>query len=221
MVAVRGHGSNDKFLSLYQLLAEFDVSAKAYLDYLENVRQNTVRCKPAVNILSPRNVRRLLNVTKTKTLQCIFERMKWSGVCSIINDGTQDLSKLEAFCLLIRYIKEDGSCRQRPVERVVGVFTTGSTTAQTLCDKVVNHLTEVDIPVSHIIGQSFDGAGNMSGKCRGLQSLIKQLQPKALYVWCSAHRLNLVVESVLGCCPAMRNARGILQELCNFFGTHR
>ena len=72
MVAVRGHGSIDgKFLSLHQLLAEFDVSAKAYLDYLENVRQNTVRRKPAVNTLSPHYVRRLLNVMKMKMLQCI------------------------------------------------------------------------------------------------------------------------------------------------------
>jgi hypothetical protein len=222
MVALRGHDSMDgKFLSLYKLLADFDASAKAYLDYLDNTRRNTVRRKPAVNILSPRNVRRLLNVMKTTTLQCIVERMKLSGVCSIINDGTQDLSKLEASCLLIRYIEEDDSCRQRPVERVVGLFTTGSTSGQTLCDKVVSHLTEVKIPLSHIIGQSYDGAGNMSGKYRGLQTLIQQLQPKALYVWCNAHRLNLVVESVVGCCPAMRNALGILQELFNFFGTHR
>ena len=67
MVALRGHDSMDgKFLSLYKLLADFDASAKAYLDYLDNTRRNTVRRKPAVNILSPRNVRRLLNVMKTK-----------------------------------------------------------------------------------------------------------------------------------------------------------
>ena len=61
----------------------------------------------------------------------------------------------------------------------------------------------------------------MAGKHKGLQAHIQAIQPKALCVWCTAHRLNLVVEAVVGCCPAVRNCIGILQELFNFFGSHR
>lgn len=222
MVAVRGHDSDHgKFLSLYRLLAEFDPSAKAYLDKLQAIRSQQLSRKPSINILSPRNVRRLLDIMKTKTVQRIVSSMKEQGVCSIINDGTQDLSKLEASCLLIRYIENDANGRPRPVERLVGLFTTGSTTGETLCDKILSHLENVDIPVSHIVGQSYDGAGNMAGKFKGLQAKVKEIQPKALYVWCSAHRLNLVIESVVTCCAGIRNTIGILQELYTFFGSHR
>ena len=43
-----------------------------------------------------RNVRRLLYIMETKTIQIIVNSMKEKEVCSIINDGTQDVSKLEA-----------------------------------------------------------------------------------------------------------------------------
>ena len=222
MVAVRGHESNHgKFMSLYRLLAKFDLSAKAYLDKLDAIHAKTVGRKPSVNILSPRNVRRLLSIMKTKVVDKIVHAMKVQGVCSIINDGTQDLSKLEASCLLIRYIEEDENGRPRPVERLVGLFTTGSTTGETLCDKILLHLADANIPISHIIGQSYDGAGNMSGRFKGLQAKLKEMQPKAIYMWCSAHRLNLVIESVVSCCAAIRNAIGILQELNTFFGSHK
>jgi len=222
MVAIRGHNSVEgKFMSLYRLLSDFDPAAKAYLDRLDQIRSNDVKRKPGVNVLSPRNVRRWLTVMKSKILTVIVDRMKQVGVCSIINDGTQDLSKLEASCLLIRYLEEDKGGRYRPVERLVGIFTTGSTSGETLCNKVVKHLNEINVPIAHVTGQSYDGAGNMSGRYKGLQALIQQIQPKALYIWCSAHRLNLVVESVVCCCTAIRNALGILQELYNFFGSHR
>lgn len=69
MVALRGHNSNQgKFLSLYTLLADFEPAAKVYLDQLCKIRSNTLRSKPDVNILSPRNVRRLLEVMKMKTV---------------------------------------------------------------------------------------------------------------------------------------------------------
>lgn len=222
MVALRGHDSFDgKFLSLYSLLAQFDPSAKAYLDRLDSIRAKDIRGKPAINVLSPRNVRRLLKVMENKIVERIVARMKVSGVCSIINDGTQDLSKMEASCLLIRYVEADGTGRPRPVERVIGIFTTGSTSGQALCEKILQHLDAVDLPLTHVIGQSYDGAGNMSGKYQGLQARIREVQPKALYIWCSAHRLNLVIEDVLSCSVAVNNAMGILQELYNFFGTHR
>ena len=59
-----------------------------------------------------------------------------------------------------------------PVERLVGIFTTGSTTGQVLCDKIIYHLADINIPMTHIIGQSYDGAGNMSGKFKGLQVIL-------------------------------------------------
>ena len=79
MVALRGHTNYDgKLLSLYTLLADFDTAAKSYLDRLENIRVKGVRSKRVskVNILSPRNVRRLLMIMQKKTVERKVARMK-------------------------------------------------------------------------------------------------------------------------------------------------
>ena len=42
-------------------------------------------------------------------------------------------------------------------------------------------------------GQCYDGAGNMSGVRNGLAARVTQEFPKAVYTWCSSHKLNLCV----------------------------
>ena len=125
MIALRGHNSYDgKFLSLYSLLSDFDPAARAYLDRLDRIRSNSVGRKPDVNILSPSNVRRLLIVMRDMVVSKIVKSMQEQGVCSIIADGTQDESKLEACCLLLRYVEVDSNGIPRPVERAIDIFTT-------------------------------------------------------------------------------------------------
>ena len=67
-----------------------------------------------------------------------------------------------------------------------------------------------------MIGVNTDGAANMMGKQNGLVSLISHVNPKVLFHWCKAHRLNLVIERMLDCCSPLQNTIGILQELKTF-----
>ena len=53
------------------------------------------------------------------------------------------------------------------------------------------------LPTSLLRGQSYDGAGSMSGSVRGAAARIIAEHPKALYVHCAAHRLNLCI---MKCC---------------------
>jgi hypothetical protein len=61
----------------------------------------------------------------------------------------------------------------------------------------------------------------MSGKYSGLQSRILELSKKALYIWCQVHRLNLVVEGVIGSSAMVNGTLGLLQEVYNFFNGFR
>jgi len=56
----------------------------------------------------------------------IVEDIKDTKVCSLISDGTQDESKVEAQAVLLRYL-EASPGGLRPVERLVSIFTTGDT----------------------------------------------------------------------------------------------
>lgn len=67
-----------------------------------------------------------------------------------------------------------------------------------------------------LVGQSYDGAQNMRGDHQGLQTLIKQKCPTASFVWCSAHRLNLVVSKAVSCSLDAVDLFGELEAVYNF-----
>jgi len=101
----------------------------------------------------------------------------------------------------------------RPAERLIAVFTTGDSSGQGLCDRVVPILRDLKLEFDWIIGQSYDGTSNVSGKYSGLQARLRELSKKALYIWCQAHRLNLLVEGLLNSSPQVTGTISLLQEL--------
>jgi len=58
----------------------------------------------------------------------------------------------------------------------------------------------------------------MSGKFRGVQAIISEKYPQALYVHCAAHSLNLSV-SIASNIKPIRNCLGILEKMYTFFNT--
>ena len=65
-------------------------------------------------------------------------------------------------------------------------------------------------------GQCYDGAGNMSGVRNGLAARVTQEFPKAVYTWCSSHKLNLCV--VKSCdITEVRNMIDKATEVASFF----
>lgn len=51
----------------------------------------------------------------------------------------------------------------------------------------------VGVVVENMRGQGYDGAGNMSGKHKGVQARIRSVIPEAIYTHCKAHCLNLAI----------------------------
>lgn len=56
----------------------------------------------------------------------------------------------------------------------------------------------------------------MSGQFKGVQSVIKSKYPKAVYLHCSAHSLNLSLSTANGIQP-IRNCLGIIEKTFTFF----
>lgn len=69
-----------------------------------------------------------------------------------------------------------------------------------------------------LYGQGYDGAANMSGQIKGVKSVIQTKYPKALYVHCVAHSLNLAVSSACDLQP-IRNCLGVIEKMYCFFNT--
>ena len=69
-----------------------------------------------------------------------------------------------------------------------------------------------------MVGQGYDGAANMSGKFKGVQTVIRNLYPRAIFVHCAAYSLNLAVSSACEV-QSVRNCMGIVGKMHNFFNS--
>lgn len=78
------------------------------------------------------------------------------------------------------------------------------TTGEAIANKIVEVLTENNIPVDKMRSQAYDGAAAMSSEKVGCQARIKSINPLALYTHCNSHVLNL---SIAYACkmPLVRN----------------
>ena len=60
-------------------------------------------------------------------------------------------------------------------------------------DKLLEVLEQFGLNPKLIREQAMDGCSVMFGAHGGLQALVRQISPSALYVHCMAHRLNLML----------------------------
>ena len=193
MIAIRGHDAGTgKLNNLFRLLARYNPAAATYVEKLDHAASSGNRM--ALNFPSPLQTQRLLSVMKRLVVKQIADRIRKHGKCAIIADGTYDSSKREATVLLLRYVEVDEQGSPRPVERLADVFTGGDSSGKELCAEIEQSLEAMDVDIQSVVGQGYDGAGNVRGNCKGLKKLIQEINPKTVYIWCHGHRLNLVVD---------------------------
>ncbi|XP_011171898.1 zinc finger MYM-type protein 1-like [Solenopsis invicta] len=75
---------------------------------------------------------------------------------------------------------------------------------------------ECGLDMKKLRGQCYDGASNVSGKISGLQTRIRKEEPRAVFVHCNAHRLNLVVQDAIEDITTARNFVGVIKDLITF-----
>lgn len=111
---------------------------------------------------------------------------------SILLDETSDVSNMSQISTVFRYCNTNGEV----LERFVG-FTDVSADkkASALLAHVDSQLDRFNCG-KKLIGQGYDGAAVMAGHLNGLQAKVREKYPLALFVHCSAHRLNLVLMQV-------------------------
>lgn len=92
-------------------------------------------------------------------------------------------------------------------EYFMGFYETPKADSDTLFKIVKDILCRLELDYHNIRGQCFDGVSNVSGIHKGLQTRIKEIEPRALFVHCQAHSFNLVTQDSM---RNVKNARYIL-----------
>ena len=109
---------------------------------------------------------------------------------TVLVDETKDISKREQLSIAFRYV-----CNGKTIERFSGYTLASSLNARSLTEYITAKMLELDLDPRYLVSQCYDGASVMSGCNSGVQALIREKYPQAIYVHCYAHRLNLVLPS--------------------------
>ncbi|XP_057538192.1 uncharacterized protein LOC130815725 [Amaranthus tricolor] len=188
-LAFRGHDESEEsnsrgnFLELLKWLGE----------KVDEVKQHTFQNGPKnCQLTSPKIQKDIINCCAKETTKRIIEEVG-DGYFSILADESSDVSQKEQLALVLRFVnRESGSV----VERFLGIVHVGDTTALSLKDAILSLLMEYSLSPSMIRGQGYDGASNMRGEINGLKTLIMNDTPRAYYIHCFAHQLQLALVAV-------------------------
>ena len=85
----------------------------------------------------------------------------------------------------------------------------------TLVSVVKDTLIRCNLSLSKCCGQAYDGASNMSGHISGIAARISMEEPKALYIHCLAHCINLCLQDCAKLCKCIKDALGLVSEIYN------
>jgi len=62
-----------------------------------------------------------------------------------------------------------------------------------LFNELKNALASLDLNIDDVRGQGYDNGSNMKGKHQGVHTRMLEINPRALYMPCACHSLNLTL----------------------------
>ncbi|XP_065652884.1 uncharacterized protein LOC136080199 [Hydra vulgaris] len=198
---------NGNFLGLIEMISEFDPILQ---EHLKKIKLHEVS-----DHYLGKNIQNQINqLLGSEIKKSIILNCQNAKYYSIIMNCTTEVTHQEQLTLVLRFY----NCKLFAVEEhFIGFVDVNRTTGEVLTETFLKHLTEAGLDIINCRDQSNDNEANMKGIHSGVQKRIRDINPRAFFVPCSAHNLNLMV------CDAAKSSSkavsffGLVQEVYNFF----
>lgn len=139
-----------------------------------------------------------------------------SRFLSTAHAGHVLINTLSFFCILViqlvvvmRWVDDTLSV----YEDFLGLYAIPSIEASSIVSAVRDTMIRLNLPVTKVRGQCYDGASNMSGLKKGVATQLQEDEPRAIYMHCYGHSLNLAVGDAVRQCKVMKVALQICFEI--------
>ena len=142
-------------------------------------------------------------------LRRIAADIKAAGYFAVEADEVTDSSNKEQVVVCIRWVNDKFEAH----EDFVGLHHVDDITAATIVHVVTDTVRRMTLSMSMCRAQCYDGASNM----KRVASDIQKLEPRALYLHCYGHSLNLAVSDTLKSIKCMCDALDVALEICKLF----
>jgi hypothetical protein len=141
------------------------------------------------------------------------EQVNKAKCFTVLADETADISGVEQFSLCVRFVDISEKVIREDFLQFVPVH---DVSGRGLASTLLQSLVRFGIDTTYMRGQGYDGAAAMKGEFNGVQACVQESHPKALYMHCASHSLNLAISSASNT-KDIRNCTGTMEAVYNFF----
>lgn len=214
--ALRGSSStiytnnNGKFLGLVEKISQFDIVMLDHLTRIKNKQTND-------HYLGWSIQNQIINLMAQKVKPEIINRIKGSKYFSVQLDCTSNISRKEQLTLIIRIVEVSPISKATINEYFIDFIHVTTTTGLNLSNVLKEHLNTMGLSLNNCRSQSYDNGANMVGKAQGVQSRILFENPRAFFVPCAAHSLNLLLGEMAKSVPMAMTFFRIVQRFYTIF----
>lgn len=182
---VLGSPHNGNFLGLFELLAKRD-------SVLNELQRRIMQHQTKQHYLSNTVQNELLQIIAKEAEKELLKQLTKAKYFAIMLDCTPDISHREQMSVILRYVHCDDE-QAIVKEAFFGYLKVNDSSGKGLLETFLERSKDLQLNLLDCRGQCYDNGANMKGKNAGLQTRILEINPKALFVPCANHSLNLVV----------------------------
>lgn len=196
-LALRGKGVDECDGNFIQYLKSLEGDTSTWLQKKSNkYTSNTIQNE-------------ILKIAALHVLRKIVCNLQMSPFLTIMIDETTDISNREQVTIVIRRVDED----LQVYEEFIGLYHVDSIGAERLTAVIKDCLIRLNLPISKLRGQCYDGCSTMSGAKSGVAKRIAEEEPRAIFTHCYGHSLNLAASDTVKKMKLMKDALDTTYEI--------
>ncbi|XP_065658534.1 zinc finger MYM-type protein 1-like [Hydra vulgaris] len=205
--------NNGKFLKIVELFSKFDPVLEKHVKRVENPK------KP--HYLGKKIQREIILLIAKATKDNILEMVKNTTYITVTVDSTPDASHKEQMSIVLRYVHitkstERNNASVEVKESLLKFINILDSTRAMMTEEILTFLTQNGLSISNLRGQGYDNGAKMRGKINDVQAHITNINPRAFFIACVSHSINLVVVDAVKEAIEIINIFSTIQTIYNF-----